>query len=170
MTMVHAAGSANTKLTNLDSDCVQQNAVDLRIKSIRVISPTIFVIDEEKKQHRESAELNVGEDGYWHLEPGSYEFTTDHVINIGEDECGFVITRSTLNRNGVFITSGAYDAGYHGAMAGCLHVNGGPMKIKPGTRVGQMLLWKAETLSLYQGDYGLNPDGTPKVMESKYHK
>jgi deoxycytidine triphosphate deaminase len=168
--MIHAASpTTQTTLTNIDKECVQQNAVDLRLKSIRHIKPTLFVIDEDNKTHRETEPVELGEDGYWYLEPGTYEITTDHIITMGNSEAGFVITRSTLNRNGVFITSGNYDSGYNGSMAGCLHVEGGPMKIKPGTRVGQMLLWKAEALSQYNGDYGLDENGKPKMMEVKYH-
>lgn len=170
MSMVHAASeNSTTWLTNIDDDCVQQAAVDLRIKTIRRILPSLFIIDEEQKMHRETEPVPLQSDGYWYLEPGSYEFTTDHIITMGPDEAGFVITRSTLNRNAVFITSGAYDPSYCGAMAGCLHVNVGSMKIKPGTRVGQMLLWKADALKQYDGDYGLDKDGKPKTMEAKYH-
>lgn len=168
--MIHAGSSnSNTTLTNLDEDCIQQNAVDLRLKSVRRILWSTFVIDEERKTHRLTAEVELDSDGYWYLEPGAYEVVTDHIISMGHDEAGFVITRSTLNRNGVFITSGNYDAGYTGAMAACLHVTSGPMAIKPGTRIGQMLLWKAESLKQYDGDYGLNADGTPKAMEARYH-
>ena len=39
----------------------------------------------------------------------------ENIVSIEEGYAGFVITRSTLNRNGVFITSGLYDSGYHGA-------------------------------------------------------
>lgn len=170
MSMVHAASeNSTTWLTNLDENCVQQAAVDLRIKTISRILPSLFIIDEDTKMHRETEPVPLQADGYWYLEPGSYEFTTDHIINMGPDEAGFVITRSTLNRNAAFITSGAYDPSYRGAMAGCLHVNVGSMKIKPGTRVGQMLLWKAEALKQYDGDYGLDAQGNPKDMEAKYH-
>jgi len=84
------------------------------------------------------------------------------IVSIGEDEAGWVITRSTLNRNGLFITSGLYDSGYEGVMAGALHVNGGPAKIKKGTRVGQFLMFKAESLSSYDGDYGVGKDHDQK--------
>lgn len=170
MTMIHIASpNTNTTLTNLDKDCIQQNAVDLRIKAVFEILDNDFVIDEERKVHRGTRPLSTNQDGYWVLTPGSYEFITDHIINMGPDEAGFVITRSTLNRNGVFITSGNYDSGYSGAMAGCIHVTTGRMLIKPGTRVGQMLLWKAEALSLYSGDYGFDENGNPKMAEAKYH-
>ena len=169
--MIHPASIlSNTTISNIDDDCIQQNAVDLRVKSIRRILPTMFILDEERKVHRDTIEVGLDEDGYWNLEPGSYEFTTAHIIQVGEDEAGFVITRSTLNRNGVFVTSGNYDSGYHGAQAGCLHVTSGPMKLKPGTRIGQMLIWKAQAIKQYDGDYGLDEQGKPKAMEAKYHE
>ena len=89
----------------------------------------------------------------------------ENIITVGEGEAGWVITRSTLNRNGVFITSGLYDSGYNGVMAGAMHISCGPMFIKRGTRVGQFLLFKSETLKLYDGDYGLN-----KEHDQKYTK
>ena len=84
-------------------------------------------------------------------------------IEVGPEEAGFVITRSTLNRNGLFLTSGLYDTGYKGVMAGVLHVNVGLARIKPGTRIGQYLSWKAEALSSYDGDYGVG-----KAHDEKY--
>ena len=87
-----------------------------------------------------------------------------NIITVGEGEAGFVITRSTLNRNGVYITSGLYDSGYNGVMAGALHVTSGPFKVKVNTRIGQFLLFKAESLHLYDGDYGLNKDHDKKYQ------
>lgn len=171
MSMVHlASDSSNTTITNLDEDMVAQNAIDIRIKSVRKILPTLFTIDETQKVHRESEELTTDGDGYWLLPVGSYEVVADHIITMGDDESGFVITRSTLNRNGVFVTTGNYDSGYKGSLAMCLHVTTGPMRIQKGTRIAQMLLWKAEALKQYDGDYGFNASGEVKAMEAKYHK
>jgi deoxycytidine triphosphate deaminase len=39
-------------------------------------------------------------------------------------------------------------------MAGALHVNVGNAAIKQGTRVGQFLLFEAESLNQYAGSYG----------------
>jgi deoxycytidine triphosphate deaminase len=86
----------------------------------------------------------------------------ENIINVGEGEAGWVITRSTLNRNGLFITSGLYDSGYHGVMAGVLHVTVGPAKIKKGTRIGQYLSFNAESLKLYDGSYGIGKDHDKK--------
>ena len=160
--MIHIKGSSKTTLTNVQSEDIQPNAIDLRVGKIFKINSNEFIIDEEQKIHRGSEEINVQEDGYFHLEPGSYEVIMENAINVADNEAGFVITRSTLNRNGVFITSGLYDSGYYGIMAGVMHVNCGIMKIKPETRIGQYLCFNSEALHSYDGDYGLNKEHDKK--------
>lgn len=155
MSMVNiGASDSPSKLTAIQEGDVQPNAVDLRIGKIFAVSDAEFVIDENQKTHRGSIEIAPDSEGYFHLEPGHYEVVMENEISVAEGEAGFVITRSTLNRNGVFLTSGLYDSGYEGVMAGMMHVNIGPMKIAKGTRVGQYLNWVAESVSLYDGDYG----------------
>ena len=110
-----------------------------------------FLISEDKKVHRSTEEIMPDEKDWWSLDNGVYEIVMENIVSVEEGYAGFVITRSTLNRNGVFITSGLYDSGYHGVMAGALHVRGGKTFIKKGTRVGQFIMFEAETLSLYDG-------------------
>ena len=153
-------GSSLTEVQDVD---VQPNAVDLRVDKIFKMHDQVFLIDEERKIHRGTLEVFPDEEEYWRLMPGTYEIVMQNIITVGEGEAGWVITRSTLNRNGVFITSGLYDSGYHGVMAGALHVTGGPMRIKRGTRVGQFLLFKSQTLKMYDGDYGIG-----KKHDEKY--
>lgn len=152
--MINIGGDNNSSLSGIQPGDVQPNAVDLRLGTVHWIAANEFKIDEEQKVHRGSVPMKVDDDGYYRLEPGHYEVVMENNITVGDGEAGFVITRSTLNRNGVFLTSGLYDTGYSGVMAGVMHVSIGPMKIKPGTRVGQYLSWKAEALSSYDGDYG----------------
>ena len=155
MSMINIGGTVSTSiLTGIQKGDVQPNAVDLRLGKVFNIDDNTFTIDEDKKTHRGSTEQELWEDGYYYLYPGSYEVIMENTIYVGPDEAGFVITRSTLNRNGCFLTSGLYDTGYDGVMAGVLHVGVGLMRIKPGTRVGQYLNWKAEAVSSYDGDYG----------------
>ncbi len=163
--MKHILSQTNgCELTGVQPGDSQPNAVDLRVKKIfRIHKASSFTISEEIKQHRRTSEEKPDENGWWVLDRGTYEIVMENVVSIEEGYAGFVITRSTLNRNGVFITSGLYDSGYHGVMAGCLHVRVGPMKIQRGTRVGQFLLFKAETLSLYDGSYGIG-----KQHDNKY--
>jgi dUTP pyrophosphatase len=161
--MKHIMGpNSHSKLTNVQDDDIQPNAVDLRLDKIFWIEPKPFTISEEEKKHRGSVEYIPSSDGWFTLPTGTYEIVMENIIEVGEDEAGWVITRSTLNRNGVFITSGLYDSGYHGVMAGALHVTSGPMQIKRGTRVGQFLLFKAEALKKYEGSYGLTSEHDKK--------
>jgi len=163
MTMLNIGGqTCGSSLTNIKDGDTQPNAVDLRLGKIFWIDGAEFVIDEDSKKHRGSVEMFPDQDGYYTLLPGHYEVIMDNEISVAEGEAGFVITRSTLNRNGVFLTSGLYDSGYNGVMAGVMHVNVGPMKIKRGTRIGQYLNWTAESVSMYDGDYGKGKDHDTK--------
>lgn len=170
MTLTHICSNQSTSsLTNVDEDSIQPNAVDLRIDRVWEMSGQ-FEISEEHKKHRHKLEVICDKNDYYVLTPGTYEVTFAHNVTVGLDEAGFVITRSTLNRNGLFVTSGLYDSGYEGSMAACLHVEGGVAKIKKGTRIGQYVNWKAVALSKYDGDYGLDQTGKPKVMEQQYYQ
>ena len=153
------------EVVGFDEVQVQPNAIDLKVESLMLIDDSTFTIDEEKKLHRGSKPVPT-KDGYWQLEAGKrYEVIFEGIVDIAEGEAGWVITRSTLNRNGLFLTSGLYDSGYKGVMAGCLHVTSGPAQIKKGTRLGQFILFTAETLSTYDGDYGVDSEHDKKYDE-----
>lgn len=165
MSMKHIASKTSTSsLTGVQPKDVQPNAVDLRLGKVFKILENDFIIDEDQKIHRGSEPIELWEDGYYYLYPGHYEVIMENEIEVGQGEAGWVITRSTLNRNGVFLTSGLYDTGYDGVMAGVMHVTVGRMKIKPGTRIGQYLNFESETLGSYDGDYGKG-----KTHDQKYN-
>ena len=162
--MKHIMGpNSRSQLTNVQQSDVQPNAVDLRLGKVFKLSGSTFKIDEADKVHRGSYEIKPDSYGYFNLAEGHYEVTMENMIVVGENEAGWVITRSTLNRNGVFLTSGLYDTGYDGVMAGMMHVTCGPMRIQKGTRIGQYLSFNAESLHKYDGDYGKN-----KSHDKKY--
>lgn len=161
--MKHIMGKdSKSSLTNVEEGDVQPNAVDLRLGKIFRIQPNVFKITNDEKQHRGTEEIFPDGFGFYNLEPGHYEVVMENIINVGEGEAGWVITRSTLNRNGVFLTSGLYDTGYHGVMAGVMHVNVGPVMIKQGTRIGQYISFNAEALHKYEGSYGLKSEHDKK--------
>lgn len=162
--MKHILGpNSRSTLTSVVEGDSQPNAVDLRLDKVFKIHDALFEVSNEHKKHRGSTEIKPDHEGYFNLSPGHYEIVMENIIHVGEGESGWVITRSTLNRNGLFITSGLYDSGYHGVMAGVLHVTIGQARIKKGTRVGQYLNFDAESLSSYDGDYGIN-----KQHDQKY--
>lgn len=162
--MKHILGpNSRSSLTNVKDGDSQPNAVDLRVAKIFKISNAPFYISNEEKQHRGiEHECLPDPHGYFILQPGHYEVVMENIINVGPNEAGWVITRSTLNRNGLFLTSGLYDSGYHGNMAAVLHVTIGIARIKKGTRIGQYLSFDAESLSSYDGDYGINKEHDKK--------
>lgn len=164
--MKHICGkNSRSSLTCVKDEDVTPNAVDLRLDKVFKISNRVFEISNEHKKHRGSEELFPDKDDYFVLSPGSYEVVMENIISVGERESGFVITRSTLNRNGVFLTSGLYDSKYHGVIAGVLHVTTGTARIKKGTRIGQYLSFDAEQLgSGYDGDYGLGKEHDKKYQ------
>ena len=161
-----ASENTRSRLSHVTESQVQPNAVDIKLDKLYEINrDNAFSIDEQQKVHRGSIEVFPNEQGYFELAPGStYEFLAEGTVAIGEGEAGFIITRSTLNRNGVFLTSGLYDSGYHGVMAGAIHNVSGYTKIAKGTRVGQMIIWEAEALHNYDGDYG-----TGKMDDTLYN-
>ena len=154
--------NSRSTLTNVEQKDIQPNAVDLRVDKIFHVSGKDFTISEEAKEHRGSEEIQPDMDGWFYFPIGLYEVVMQNIINVGKDEAGWVITRSTLNRNGLFLTSGLYDTGYNGVMAGMLHVNIGPARIKKGTRIGQYLNFEAESVKVYDGSYGLDKEHDKK--------
>lgn len=91
--------------------------------------------------------------GFYQLWPGCYQIRLGDEVTIGKDEAGFVIPRSSLVRNGNYITSGLYDSGYTGPMIACLHVTTSLLVLEPNVRVAQFLIMKAEALNQYNGQY-----------------
>lgn len=170
--MIHLhSQDSKSSLSEYEPGQIQPNAIDLRLDKVYKILNNPFVIDEHSKQHRGSVvyPTQVGEDGgnWWHLRQGVWEVVMQGTITMGEGEAGWVITRSTLNRNGVFLTSGLYDSGYKGIMAAAMHVFGDNTWIKEGTRIGQFLLFKSETLKLYDGSYGIGTDDDQIYKEGR---
>lgn len=154
--------NSRSTLSNVQPGDSQPNAVDLRIDKVFKVSESLFQLDEENKKHRGSHEMKPDTMEYWNLPEGHYEVVMQNIINVGEAEAGWVITRSTLNRNGVFITSGLYDTGYNGVMAGMMHVTCGAFRVKRGTRVGQYISFDAESLAKYSGSYGIGTEHDQK--------
>ena len=150
-------------ITNIDEDCVQPNAVDLRVKIIEefdVDEHSQFVISEDQKTHLPTKVMTAVDyfgDGrlYYKLDTGkAYGVLFDHEIQVHEGEAGFLITRSTLNRNGIFVKSGLYDSGFSNHIGGTIYnMSGAPTYIAENTRIAQYHSTEAETLHTYDGDY-----------------
>jgi len=141
-------------ISAIDKNQIQPNAVDLRIAKLFRILPTEFYLSNDRKQHRQQEEIHPDDNGEFFLEPNqSYQFDCLETVTIPTGYAGWLIARSTLNRNGVFITSGLYDSGFNNIVGGTIHVRAGPAKIVNHTRIAQFIYAEAETVGMYDGDY-----------------
>lgn len=138
--------------------CIQPNAIDFTVDSLfRIKSDHPFIISENTRQHRgveEAVLLDGEEDGMWRLEAGkSYDFASDFYVSLPRGVAAELIVRSSLNRNGLFITSGLYDSGFSGPVAGVIHNPLGYSEIYPHTRIGQIKFVTSDSADLYAGGY-----------------
>lgn len=173
MSMLHiASNNSKSYIIGLDEDCIQPNASEVRAgKILKVDLNTPFEISDEHKIMREVTEVPLDEEGYWNLDEGVYEvvYNFDEMY-IADGESGWIVGRSSFGRCGITLESSLFDSGFRSkTAAGRLIVRGnGGCRIKYNTRIGQFILVESETLKLYDGSWGLNPDGTIKEHEKRY--
>ena len=163
MSIVHAAGSATTKINGYTQEAIQPNAIDIRLNKVFRILPNVFEIDAaNNKKHRGVEEIQPDENGFWYLEPGEYEISCMETVEVGPDEMGLIVTRSTLNRNAVRVFGCVFDSGYKGEIGLRLENSVGPLKIQRGTRIAQYICFKSESMGSYQGSYGFGTEDDKK--------
>ncbi len=155
--MIHGLGSSLSDFRGIgdDKDAIQPNAFDFRVMEVFAFETPFFKLTaDDKKTHRQTRRLEVNRDNCWVLPAGSYSVLTNIECTIAEGEAGWLIPRSTLNRNGVFLTSGLYDSGFNNTVGCTLHVTPGCVfTLEKGARIGQFLIVSAETLKMYDGSY-----------------
>lgn len=145
---------------------VQPNAIDFTVDQLFTIdSDKPFIISEEGKTMRGGSKIEVV-DGYWKIPAKTVVDALSNIyVNLPVGVASKLIIRSTLNRNGVFLTSGLYDSGYKGSIGFAIHNNSGDMFIAPGTRIGQIEFYQAEKAGEYKG--GWNHEAGTHWSESK---
>lgn len=158
---IHPLGkNTRTTVSNLNDDCIQPNAVDLEVAKMfkmKDTTPEVMIL-KNKTVHGEFEDVHerlTNKPNHFRLEPGCfYQFETNHYVEIGEGEVGWIIGRSSLIRNGMMVTSGVYDAGFRGNVGGVIF-NLGPYSttIEVGARIGQLLLAESDSVKKYEGQY-----------------
>jgi dUTP pyrophosphatase len=143
---------------SVNDSAIQPNAVDVSIKSVTTfVKDSIFILDENDRTHRDTEIVHPDSKGYFLLKKGnSYTIRMIELVTLTEGEAGFVVPRSTLIRNGVYLFSGLYDSGYSGTINSNIFVSSGDFRVQVGTRVGQFLLFESESLHKYDGYYQSN--------------
>ena len=145
--------------------CIQPNALDFTLDKLFTIKASnTFSISEDSKTMRggDPTPLSTGVDGTpaWMLAPKEcYDGMSDFYVDVPEGVAAMLVTRSTFNRNGVFIQSGLYDSGYRGACGYVIYNMGGAAFIAPNTRIGQLIFIESENALMYAGGYN-HKEGT----------
>ena len=168
--MIHPLNSHTLFFPSLTEKQIQPNGVDLCVEKVfrRNEDTKTFVLSVQKNKCMSvwleelplmnglaldpTCLLNGGEVG-WQLTPGYYVVEMASTVRIGENEAGFVLPRSSLIRNGVTLYSGLYDSGYEGPMRHGLCVFDTTFVLEQGARIGQFILFKADALHQYDGQY-----------------
>lgn len=133
--------------------CIQPNALDFTVDAFYLIGEDTFKISETDKTMRAQAKLETVE-GKYLLTKGCYDAMSDFYVSVPEGIAAYLITRSTFNRNGVFIQSGLYDSGFKGNCGFVVYNMGGVTEIAPHTRIGQLIFVKSEDSGImYAGGY-----------------
>jgi deoxycytidine triphosphate deaminase len=71
-----------------------------------------------------------------------------------QDNFGLVFIRSSLSRNGIFISSGVYDSGFKGIGGVTIYnFSDKTLNLLKGCRIAQMIVFKADSFKLYAGHY-----------------
>ena len=158
--LIHTEGSkAKTKITPVATKQIQPNAVDITVARVYALDKGAFMLSGNTKQalpRRTIHPIKRQTDGIevFRLKGGTYVVEFDQKVEMGATEAGIVVSRSTLMRNGVWMTSALYDSGYRGHMHAGLMVAPGIEFIFPRhERIAQFLCFDAEALSQYAGAY-----------------
>ena len=120
------------------------------------------IVDLEKQVQQVGIDLTCKHD--FNIPHGSFvNFEFNETFDM-KDCFGLLKIRSSFARMGLIMTSGVYDPGFKGN-GGCVIVNmsGVEQSFKAGTRVGQMVCFKSDAASDYNGHYNNND-----TIESQY--
>jgi len=146
-----------------DEAQIQPNAIDITADRLFAVNPSNhFSISKTDKLHRNRTEFV--NPTIWSLERGVYDVMSDCYVEMPEGVAGYLITRSTLNRNGVFVQSGLYDSGYKGPVQFMLYNLFGRTELSPHVCVAQFVFVESESSGKYSGGYNTEKGELPTYM------
>jgi deoxycytidine triphosphate deaminase len=144
----------------MKSICTQPNAIDFTLDRVFTINKqNTFIISEKGKKMRGGDEIEPVPDRstgdlYWNLyKDAVFDGMSNMYVSVPDGVAAYLIIRSTFNRNGIFITSGLYDAGFQGHIGFAIHNRSGEAKIGVGTRIGQIIFVESENALMYSGGW-----------------
>jgi deoxycytidine triphosphate deaminase len=143
---------------------LQPNAIDFDLATLHKFSDQHngLWLSETYKVMRKLDKIEpkqCGNTGTFFEIPGNsvVDFSSSMYCRLPRGVAAYLVVRSTLNRNGLFLTSGLYDSGFNGPVAGTIHNKGPVAHIAPGTRIGQIIFIRSEISDvLYSGNYNVS--------------
>lgn len=134
---------------------IQPNGIDLYINEIfQLVSGDVAQIgDQVNTVHRKTQKLLAMHGGRYLLEAQkAYKVETGYEINIPKDMAAYIMTRSSLNRNGVLVGSGLWDSGFQGFVGTTVYPTLNIELFDP-CRIAQIVFMSADSNYLYKGQY-----------------
>ena len=152
-----------------NADHIQPNAIDITADKIFKVNETnTFSFSSEGKTYRNREEII--NPSVWKLEKGIYDIVSNYYVELPPNVAGYLITRSTLNRNGVFIQSGLYDSGYKGPVQCMLYNLFGETILEPHIPVAQFVFVDSASHSTYKGGYNTSKGILPDYIQDSVKK
>lgn len=139
--------------------CKKTTGVDLSVKNFYAITAPGRILKKGtvvgKYQPLDKREYHVDNDTFtgWFLPQGDYICELNEGCKFGPTDIGYIILRSSLNRNGVSLTSAVWDPGFTtkndagvvNSMSVRLTVNTNQgVYIEENARVGQLMVFEAD--------------------------
>lgn len=150
-------------VNNYCEDAVQQQGIDVRLKSVRVVTienklgeiRAGFIPNRGKTKLPYYEEV-IPENGEYILDPGFYDVELMESCSIPNNATLHYKTRSSLVRCGATVHSGQFDGGFKTENMGCfLHVIN-PIVIEVGARIAQALVFESYPVNnedMYNGQW-----------------
>lgn len=143
----------NIKDKNLQ---IQPTGIDFSVKTIYEWKDR-GVIDFTNKDRKipEIKEIKKV-NGIYYLSMGAYMIEFEEQVKIPNNIAGLMLSRSSLNRMGAFVTGALIDPGFEGSISVALNIiNPYGLNIKEGARIAQWIFFKLQnkTTSGYSGIY-----------------
>lgn len=131
---------------------VQPNGVDLTVGEVHTFTSKVEFSGKIERLPIE--EVTPDSEGFWNLNPGAYLIRYREIVRVPKEVIGLVLPRSSLLRIGCTLFTAVWDSGYEGRGIGLLVVfNPNGIRLKRGSRVGQLIFIRAEGKDVYKGQW-----------------
>ena len=142
-------------ISPIESSAIQPNGVDLHIKQVNEIpGDSKPRLKEDDRIHAETINLDYNPNGFYNLSAGkAYRVVYREVVRIPNTCVGLLLVRSSLQRNGVWLSTALWDSGYEGRGSGTLFCFSN-LQLHKDFAIGQLILMAADKPdTMYQGNY-----------------